>query len=112
MPGCVTSRISPIKDGLHVYGRAGAAVADPAWARKRATEREALLAALDGKRVRPGPAGSPQRGRRDVLPTGRNLFTADPRMLPTPTAMESGGSAPTRWCASTCRPTARCRARS
>jgi cobaltochelatase CobN len=25
-----------------------------------------------------------------VLPTGRNLFTADPRLLPTPTAMELG----------------------
>ena len=79
-----------VKDGLHVYGRAGAAVADPAWAASARCEREALLAALDGKRVRPGPAGSPQRGRRDVLPTGRNLFTADPRMLPTPTATELG----------------------
>ena len=39
---------------------------------------------------RPGPAGAPARGRRDVLPTGRNLYTADPRMLPTPTAMEFG----------------------
>ncbi|MFY9894889.1 MAG: cobaltochelatase subunit CobN, partial [Xanthobacteraceae bacterium] len=53
-------------------------------------ERMALLAALDGRRVAPGPAGSPMRGRRDVLPTGRNLFTADPRTLPTPTAMELG----------------------
>ena len=50
----------------------------------------ALLDALDGRRVAPGPAGSPARGRRDVLPTGRNLFTADPRMLPTPTAMDFG----------------------
>jgi cobaltochelatase CobN len=53
-------------------------------------ERAALLGALDGRRVPPGPAGSPARGRRDVLPTGRNLFTADPRMLPTPTAVELG----------------------
>jgi cobaltochelatase CobN len=40
--------------------------------------------------VAAGPAGAPQRGRRDVLPTGRNLYTADPRLLPTPTAMELG----------------------
>ena len=40
--------------------------------------------------MKAGPAGAPQRGRRDVLPTGRNLFTADPRMLPTQTAMELG----------------------
>ena len=50
----------------------------------------ALLTALDGKRVKAGPPGAPQRGRRDVLPTGRNLYTADPRMLPTQTAMELG----------------------
>jgi cobaltochelatase CobN len=58
-----------------------------------AAERRALLGALDGRRVAPGPAGSPTRGRRDVLPTGRNLFTADPRMLPTPTAMDLGALA-------------------
>jgi cobaltochelatase CobN len=80
-----------IKDGLHVYGRPPMAPgADPAWQMSAAAEREALLAALDGRRVLPGPAGAPMRGRRDVLPTGRNLFVADPRMLPTPTAMEFG----------------------
>jgi cobaltochelatase CobN len=57
------------------------------------SERIALLAALDGRRVAPGPAGASTRGRRDVLPTGRNLYTADPRMLPTPTAMDLGALA-------------------
>ena len=79
-----------IKDGQHIYGRAPADVDDPAWQASAAAERAALLAALDGRRVAPGPAGSPARGRRDVLPTGRNLFTADPRTLPTPTAMDLG----------------------
>ena len=79
-----------VKDGLHVYGRAPADAGEVAWRERAATERAALLAALDGRRVAPGPAGSPTRGRRDVLPTGRNLFTADPRTLPTPTAMELG----------------------
>ena len=79
-----------IKDGQHVYGRAVADADDPAWRPSAAAERAALLAALDGRRVAPGPAGAPARGRRDVLPTGRNLFTADPRALPTPTAMELG----------------------
>ncbi|MEA2997106.1 MAG: cobaltochelatase CobN, partial [Alphaproteobacteria bacterium] len=54
------------------------------------SERDGLLAALDGRHVPPGPAGSPQRERRDVLPTGRNLFTSDPRTLPTQTAMDLG----------------------
>ena len=79
-----------IKDGLHIYGRVAADFGDPSWRASAETERAALLAALDGKRVAPGPAGSPTRGRRDVLPTGRNLFTADPRTLPTPTAMDLG----------------------
>jgi cobaltochelatase CobN len=79
-----------VKDGLHVYGRAPAACDDPLWQASGAAERDALLAALDGRRVAPGPAGAPSRGRRDVLPTGRNLFSADPRMMPTPTAMDFG----------------------
>jgi len=79
-----------VKDGLHIYGRTPANADDPAWQASGEAERMALIAALDGRRVAPGPAGSPTRGRRDVLPTGRNLFTADPRTLPTPTAMELG----------------------
>jgi cobaltochelatase CobN len=80
-----------IKDGLHVFGRAPELPSlDPIWRASAEAERAALLAALDGRRVAPGPAGAPARGRRDVLPTGRNLFTADPRTLPTPTAMDFG----------------------
>ena len=78
-----------VKDGQHVYGRA-APDADPLWQASASAERAALLASLDGRRVPPGPAGSPERGRRDVLPTGRNLFTADPRALPTRTAFDLG----------------------
>jgi cobaltochelatase CobN len=79
-----------IKDGQHIYGRSAADTGDPAWQASADAERAALIAALDGRRVAAGPAGSPARGRRDVLPTGRNIFTADPRKLPTPTAMELG----------------------
>ena len=79
-----------IKDGLHIYARAPAGFDDPLWQASAEAERKALLAALDGCRIAPGPAGSPTRGRRDVLPTGRNLFTVDPRTLPTPTAMDLG----------------------
>ncbi len=73
-----------IKDGQHIYGRA------PHDTASADNERQSLIDALDGRRVAPGPAGSPHRERRDVLPTGRNMFTADPRMLPTPTAMDLG----------------------
>lgn len=80
-----------VKDGLHIFGRA--AGDDPMRRHCAETERDALLAALDGKHIRPGPAGAPARGRTDVLPTGRNLFTSDPRTLPTPTAFSLGQKA-------------------
>jgi cobaltochelatase CobN len=79
-----------VKDGLHIYGRMPEGIDDPAWRASADAERAAVLAALDGRRVKAGPAGAPARGRRDVLPTGRNMFTADPRTLPTPTAMDLG----------------------
>lgn len=56
-------------------------------------EMAALLAALDGRRIAPGPSGAPTRGRFDVLPTGRNLTTIDPRALPTRTAAGLGARA-------------------
>ncbi|MET3826249.1 cobalamin biosynthesis Mg chelatase CobN [Sphingomonas sp. PvP055] len=67
-------------DGLHVFGRGEHGVA----------ERDGLLRALAGQRVAPGPSGSPWRGRSDVLPTGRNLFTTDPRAVPSRSAQIQG----------------------
>lgn len=49
-------------------------------------EKKALLKALNGQFIQAGPAGAPTRGRLDVLPTGRNLYTVDPRSIPTQTA--------------------------
>jgi cobaltochelatase CobN len=71
---------SQFGDGLHVFGRGACGDA----------ERDALRAALAGRRVAPGPSGSPYRGRQDVLPTGRNLFAVDPRAVPTPSAHAQG----------------------
>ena len=82
-----------VKDGLHVYGRAAPGETDAARLESAAAERAALLAALDGRRIAAGPAGAPSRGRTDVLPTGRNLFAADPRTMPTPTAFDLGKAA-------------------
>ncbi|EGD60942.1 cobaltochelatase, CobN subunit [Novosphingobium nitrogenifigens DSM 19370] len=64
-------------DGLHVYGAAPG-------------EMAGLIAALDGRRVEPGPSGSPARGRTDVLPTGRNLYAVDPRAVPSRVAHAQG----------------------
>lgn len=71
---------SQFGDGLHIFGRGEQGEA----------ERAGLLAALDARRVSPGPSGSPWRGRADVLPTGRNLYAVDPRAVPSRTAYAQG----------------------
>ena len=78
-----------IKDGLHVFGQAIASD-DPLIAACGPAEMAALISALDGRFVKPGPSGAPSRGRRDVLPTGRNLATIDARGVPTSTAYAHG----------------------
>ena len=82
-----------VKDGLHIYGRSPDGETDTGRKASAEAERQALLAALDGRRIAAGPSGAPARGRTDVFPTGRNLFTADPRTLPTPTAAALGEAA-------------------
>jgi cobaltochelatase CobN len=98
-----------IGDGLHVFGRhpdaksrdenlailleqsgADSAVIGDRLDSCAPTEMAGLIAALDGRFVAPGPAGAPSRGRLDVLPTGRNLYSVDPRAVPTRTAWEIG----------------------
>jgi len=64
-----------IRDGLHILDE---------------TELDAIVRALDGRFIEPGPSGAPSRGRADVLPTGRNLYSVDPRTVPTPLACENG----------------------
>nr|WP_287205587.1 cobaltochelatase subunit CobN [Mesorhizobium sp.] len=82
-----------IKDGLHIFGRSPEGETDPLRQKSAAAEKSAFFAALDGRHVAAGPAGAPARGRRDVLPTGRNLFTSDPRTMPTPTSFDLGRAA-------------------
>ena len=82
-----------IKDGLHIYGRTEDDEPDMARRESAKAERNNLITALDGRHVKAGPSGAPARGRTDVLPTGRNLFTSDPRTMPTPTAFDLGKAA-------------------
>jgi cobaltochelatase CobN len=53
-------------------------------------EMDALLSAMDGRYVSPGPAGLVTRGKVDVLPTGRNFYGIDPHAVPTRAAWEVG----------------------
>jgi cobaltochelatase CobN len=49
-----------------------------------------VLHALDGGYVPAGPSGSPTRGLVNVLPTGRNFYSVDPKAIPSHSAWEIG----------------------
>jgi cobaltochelatase CobN len=49
-----------------------------------------VLHALDGGYVPAGPSGSPLRGLVNVLPTGRNFYSVDPKAIPSGLAWETG----------------------
>ncbi|MEM7770535.1 MAG: magnesium chelatase subunit H [Cyanobacteria bacterium P01_A01_bin.37] len=51
-------------------------------------ELGALIQALDGHYVLPGPGGDPIRNP-DVLPTGKNIHALDPQSIPTTAAIQS-----------------------
>ncbi|WP_433472638.1 cobaltochelatase subunit CobN [Spirillospora sp. CA-142024] len=53
-------------------------------------ELDHLLHALDGGYIPAGPSGSPLRGLVNVLPTGRNFYSVDPRAIPSRLAWETG----------------------
>jgi cobaltochelatase CobN len=58
--------------------------------RGAAAELDNVVAALNGRHVPAGPSGSPTRGRLDVLPTGRNFYSVDPRALPSELSWDVG----------------------
>jgi cobaltochelatase CobN len=49
-----------------------------------------LLGGLGGGYVPAGPSGSPTRGLVNVLPTGRNFYSVDPKALPSALSWEVG----------------------
>ena len=96
--------------GLHVFGRAPSAVnvaryleearrgglsaGDEAGLRNAlaacGAETDAVVRALAGHFVAPGPSGHLSRGKVDVLPTGRNFYGIDLSCIPTPAAQVVG----------------------
>ncbi|WP_369140808.1 cobaltochelatase subunit CobN [Modestobacter versicolor] len=55
-------------------------------------ELDMTLHALEGGYVPAGPSGSPLRGLVNVLPTGRNFYSVDPRAIPSRLAWETGSA--------------------
>ena len=49
-----------------------------------------LLRGLEGRYVPAGPSGAPTRGMANILPTGRNFYSVDPKTIPSPAAWETG----------------------
>jgi len=49
-----------------------------------------LLRGFEGKFIEPGASGALARGKIEVLPTGRNMYSIDPWRIPTPAAWEVG----------------------
>ena len=65
----------------------------PRWCRgwrARRAEIPQILRALDGRFIAAGPSGSPLRGLVNVLPTGRNFYSVDPKAVPSRLAWETG----------------------
>ncbi|WP_059019610.1 cobaltochelatase subunit CobN [Mycobacterium sp. M26] len=53
-------------------------------------EIDQVLRALEGRFIAAGPSGSPLRGLVNVLPTGRNFYSVDPKAVPSRLAYETG----------------------
>ena len=81
---------SQFGDGLHVFGRQTHLQTEFETQGSVLAEQQAIRQALSGRRIEAGPSGSPYRGRTDVLPSGRNLFTTDPLSVPTRAAHAQG----------------------
>ncbi|MBW3085965.1 Aerobic cobaltochelatase subunit CobN [Austwickia sp. TVS 96-490-7B] len=62
-------------------------------------EIDAVLHALDGGYIPAGPSGSPLRGLVNVLPTGRNFYTVDPKAIPSRLAWDTGSALADDLCA-------------
>ena len=53
-------------------------------------ELDRIHQALSGQYIPAGPSGSPTRGRLDVLPTGKNFYSVDPKALPSELSWQVG----------------------
>lgn len=51
-----------------------------------------LLAGFRGRHISAGPSGAPSRGAANVLPTGRNFYSVDPKAIPSPLAWDVGST--------------------
>ena len=92
--GRVGDSVSPVgadADQVEAVLRFAATEVVPRLARTT-DELTNVLHALDGGYVPAGPSGSPLRGLLNVLPTGRNFYSVDPKAVPSRLAWETGSA--------------------
>ena len=91
VPGAVAAVLGGL--ATTVVGATSCASPPPRWCPgwpRTTDELTHTLHALDGGYVPAGPSGSPLRGLVNVLPTGRNFYSVDPRAVPSRLAWETG----------------------
>ena len=81
---------SQFGDGLHIYGRVQKKSYPFNVKESIKKEKDNLIKSIGGLRLEAGASGSPFRGRQDVLPSGRNLFSNDPLSVPSRLAYDQG----------------------
>jgi cobaltochelatase CobN len=57
---------------------------------KTTDELTNIMTSCEGDYIPPGPSGSITRGMADILPTGRNFYSVDPRAVPSTAAWRVG----------------------
>ncbi|MGW4366563.1 cobaltochelatase subunit CobN [Nocardia takedensis] len=88
-PEATQAESEPRLDAVRTVLRFAAAEVVPRL-RGTAVEVERVLHALNGGFIPAGPSGSPLRGLINVLPTGRNFYSVDPKAVPSRLAWETG----------------------
>ena len=58
--------------------------------RMMSREMDSLFDGMNGEFILPGPSGAPTRGNADILPTGRNMYSLDPALVPSKASWEIG----------------------
>jgi cobaltochelatase CobN len=89
VPGLVRAQLGAENAGVEASLRFACEEVVPRLARTSG-EIDAVLHALDGGYVPAGPSGSPLRGLVNVLPTGRNFYSVDPKAIPSRLACQTG----------------------
>lgn len=77
----------PDPEGIRVFEEK---VRDLAGRMDASDELGSLANGMSGGYIPPGPSGLLSRGKTEILPTGRNFFSLDPRAVPTPAAWTVG----------------------